>query len=362
MTQPIGNRNMLSRPRNARSDDIFDEEAECSIIASIILEPSWLDELDLDPDDFFITAMKRIFQAEFAIKQRGDHIDEISVAREISGDVELWVLPKVISELPTHLDCAYYAGIVKELSRKRKLIQMAEDLKKGIADTTSSEMADKIRASLDALTFFSKTSRSVIFSNARIMTSEPPTYLINISSINGRKAVDIRFTSTELDNSTAFKRKIRERLQINPILPKGFDALIHSLVTQAKAQFAPKDASADENVCFWIREWFKTAVEAEHPEDLTQGYLDREGAYWFQATRMLKYLSDKAKIKLTPSSFWPILEGRGGRRSKVHRLGENTARLWGLDKKFFIEEEEEMAEGAQIPMGEKEEDLSWLEE
>lgn len=356
---------------------LFDEQAEASVIASIIIEPTLLDEIDLDPEDFFVDDMKWLFQAELDIKHRDDHIDEVSVAREVVGKVESWVVSRIISELPTHLDCVYYANIIKELSRKRILVEMSDGLKSTIGILSSHEIADKVRATLDTIAFPSKSSRSVIFSNPRINTTEPPTYLITVASTNQRKAVDIKFTSPELDNATAFKRKIREKLQLNPVLPKTFDSLVHSLVRQAKMQFAPKDSSAEDDVCFWIKEWFKTAIEAEHPEDLMQGYLEREGAYWFHKTRVLKYLSDKAKIKLTPSSFWPIIDSRGGRRSKLFSIGGAKVRLWGLDKSFFTEEEEEPAEeeqlplgkgkeiveGGEIPLGEKEEEnLDWLEE
>ena len=342
----------------------YSEEAESAVIGSIIIEPGWLEELDLDPDDFFLDTCRRLYEACLALRERGEHVDEQSVSKEASPAVPVWEVPRILSQMPTHMDCAYHARTVRELSQKRKLIDIGERLVKMAKDpaTTAQRATDEVRTMIEGLAFPGKSSRFVAFSNPRIFTSEPPSYIITVSSTNDKKAVDIRFTSAELDNTTAFKRKIREKLGVNPVLPKPFDTLIHNLVKQAKSQLAPKDASAEEQICILIRDWFKTAMEAEHVDDLAQGYVEKEGAYWFSSTKILKYLSDKAKVKMTPEKLWPILASRGGRKSKVHRLGDNTARLWGLDKKFFEAEKEEPIEGEQIPLAKKEEDdLSWLE-
>jgi len=352
--------------KDIAASSIFDPEAEQYVVASIIIEPDWLDEIDLDPDDFVDDEMSALYQAALDIRKRDEHVDQLSVAREVAGKVPAWVTSKIISELPTSMDCPYYAQRVKEMSRRRKVLQILEQAEKLVKDHTSQEITDQLRAALDALEFPSKGSRLVRFSNPRTVTSDPPTYMVTVSSLNHKQSVDIRFTSTELDNSTVFKRKIREKLHINPILPRGFDGLVDWLVRNSKSLPAPSDASTEDTIYFWMREWFKTAIEAEHPEDLTQGYIEREGAYWFVKARMLNYLREKARVKLSDSSFWPLIMNRGGRQSKVFSLSGKKVRLWGIDKKFFAEEEEEPAEGEQIEMkveeGEPEDDLSWLEE
>jgi hypothetical protein len=354
----------------ASTEDIIvfsDVEAEEFVIASIIIEPDWLDELDLDATDFLDEQMATLYQAALDLRNREEHIDELSIAREVSGKVPAWVIPKIISQVPTSMDCLYYAQRVKEMSRKRQVLRILEGAKELLKQYTSQESTDLLRATLDSLQFLNKRSRLVRFSNPRTVTSDPPTYMVTVSSLNHKQSVDIRFTSTELDNSTVFKRKIREKLQINPILPRGFDSLVDWLVRNSKSLPAPSDASTEDTIYFWMREWFKTAIEAEHPEDLTQGYIEREGAYWFVKARMLNYLREKARVKLSDSSFWPLIMNRGGRQSKVFSLSGKKVRLWGIDKKFFAEEEEEPAEGEQMEMKveekpEEEDDLSWLEE
>ena len=349
---------------------LCDEEAEQFVIASIIVDPDWFDEVDLDPADFTNEYMSKIFQAMVNLRQRDEHIDQLSVAREVSDEVPVWVISKIISELPTSMDCIHYAHRVKELSRKRQIVLLADKIITVAhkPDIDSRELADQLRTGLDALEFPSKGSRLVRFSNPRIITSDPPTYMVTVSSLNHRQSVDIRFTSTEFDNSTVFKRKIREKLNINPILPRGFDSLVDWLVRNSRPLPAPADASTEDTIYFWMREWFKTAIEAEHPEDLTQGYIEREGAYWFVKARMLNYLREKAKVKLSDSSFWPLIMNRGGRQSKVFSLAGKKVRLWGIDKKFFAEEEQP-AEEEQMEMEVEVEkkpdeldDLSWLEE
>ncbi|MBA7716962.1 hypothetical protein ES703_126047 [subsurface metagenome] len=184
----------------------------------------------------------------------------------------------------------------------------------------------------------------VFFSNVRVVGSSPPTYKITVSSHNRKQVREIKFSSQDLDKQSVVKRKVRENLQINPVLPKSFDGFVHQLLQHARIEEGPFDASEEENICYWIREWFKTAVEAEDPDDLTRGYLDREGAYWFVSERINGYLSDRTKVKLTSPMLWSVINDRGGRKSKVFSLAGKKVRLWGLDKDFFEEHEPAEAE------------------
>jgi len=340
---------------------LSDEAAEAYVVAAIILEPELLAEVDLEVGDFSGKEYSQLFEAELALWERGEVIDQNSVAIELAGRIETWVISKLLAELPDTSKCLYYASIVKELSRKRQLIGMWQKvMENDIYSLPSSDLFDAIHREMETLRLPTGSSRLVRFINTEVSTSDPPSYLIKVSTMNG-KTIDIRLKSSELDTPKVIKRKIREKLHINPIIPKNFDALIHGQLRSAHIKKAPLDASLDAQVCWWIKEWFKIADEAEEPEDMAQGYVDRFGAYWFVKERLLKYIREKGRINISDSSFWPIIEQHGGRLSKPISIKGKKIRLWGLGKEFFDEEEEEMEEGEQLALRE-EEDLSWLEE
>ena len=347
----------------ARSEErlpIHDQEAERQVIGSTILEPSYLGQVDLDPVDFYHDDHRRIFEIILDLKQRGEDINREAVQNEVQSKEDEWALTRAVSEtLP--LDCLAQAARVKELSRQRYLAGSTEKALRDFRrdNLTSTELADRLRLALESISLPSRTSRMITVTNPRIVQAETPTYKLIVSHVNGKNPVEVRLSSAELDKPASFRRHIREKLRINPLLPKQYDEFVHKLVQQAEVESEQEDASSGETICYWIREWFRGANEAEDVEDLNQGYVRREGARWFSAERLLRYLFDHAKIKLTRSNLWEVIHDRGGQKSKMFRLGEKTVRLWGLEEEFFAEEKM-VVEGDQMRM--EDDDLRWLEE
>lgn len=347
---------MAKSPERA---SIYDDDAEAFIIGSIVQEPSYLAQIDLDPEDFFIEDYRRLFEAILALREGGEEINQATVAKEASGKVGSWVMDRVVSEsLP--VDCLQYAATVKELSRQRRLVgaveQALRDFRKN--HLASHELADKLRLAADSLNLPTKSSRTITVSNPRIIQAQPPVYELTVATTNGKTTADIKISSAELDKPSVFRRHVREHLQINPLLPKQFDAFIHNILQQARVEEGQEDAGFDDSICFWIREWFNTASEAENIGDLNLGYVSRDGARWFSAERLLRFISERGKLKLDRSAFWSVIHNRGGRKSRVFRLGNKTVRLWGLDESFFSEGEP--AEGDQLEL--EQDELKWLEE
>lgn len=346
----------------AKSDErtpIYDQAAEVSVIGSIIQEPPFLEQIDLDPMDFFVQDHQVLFGAILGLRDRHEEINRATVIKEASGKVESWVVDRIISDsLP--VDCLQHAARVNELSLQRHLVGNVEralrDFRKD--NLASHELADKLRIALEALDLPSRRSRTIIVSNPRIIQAQPPVYKLSVSTTNGKNSADIKLSSSELDNPTRFRRHIREHLQINPLLPKQFDAFVHSILQQARLEDGQEDASFEDSICFWISEWFNVASEAESLDDLSQGYVTKESARWFSAERLLRFISERAKVRLDRSGLWSVISDRGGKRSKVFRFGNKTVRLWGLDESFFAERG--MAEGDQMQM--EGEDLDWLED
>jgi len=336
----------------------YDQDAERQVIGAIILEPSYLGQVDLDPADFYYSDHRRLFEIVLDLKQRGEEIKPEAVQKEVKSKEDEWALTRAVSEaLP--LDCLAQVERVKELSRQRHLASAVEkalrDCRKN--NLTSTEFADRLRLALDSISLPSQTSRMITITNPRIVQAETPTYKLTVSSINGKNSVEIRLSSAELDKPASFRRHIREKLRINPLLPKQYEEFIHKIVQQAEVESEQEDASSGETVCYWIREWFGTASEVERADDLSRGYITREGARWFSVERLLGFLSEHGKIKLTRSNLWSVIHDRGGRKSKLFRIGKHVVRLWGLDESFFSEGQ--LAEGDQLKL--EDDDLKWLE-
>jgi len=346
--------------RSAEGVPLYDEDAETALVGSVILDPGCLNGADIDPDDFFVEDYRRLWEAILALRYRGAEINQATVARE--ANIEMWILQKVITEaLP--IEALHYAAVVKEKSRQRRLVGSLERAMKEFRKNqlSSRELADQLQLCLNTLDFPTSSSRVITITHPKIVETHPPTYELTVSAPNGQVSAAIKVTSAELDQPQVFRRKVREQLKINPILPKPFDAFVHQVLQQAEMVPGAGDASRDESICYWIREWFSTASEADSKDDLSQGYLDRDGAYWFLAERLIGYVSERSKVNLDRSLLWSVIHDRGGRRSKVFSIGGRKVRLWGIGKPFFEENEPADEQQFALEEPEQEDDFRWLE-
>jgi len=328
-------------------EDLYDPEVEDALVASVILQPDYLDDLDIDVEDFAQKQSQLAWRAILSLKGRNAAIDEFSVRREAKElGLEEWYIPKVISETPTSLDCLRYAQEVKSYSQKRKLMQAIDHVRRQIGKDSFRELIDYLRASLEALNYEGMSSRFVTFSYPRIIKTDPPIYRVTVSTVNRDTSSDIDFSSAELDSIKLFRRKIREKLYLNPII-HNFDGLIDHLVRTARHISAPDDASREETICEAIRNWFKNADEAELVDDLSQGYIEKDGYYWFHGTSLLNFLNEKEKLRVNKPELISLLVKHGlwesdrGHRNRAFRLKDGVKKLWGLPKSFFKEETEE---------------------
>jgi len=344
--------------------EVYNAQAEDAVIASIILDPKFLDQVDLEVQDFFQKDAQLAWQAILALKGRGVEIDELTVREEgkkIGLDEKY--IPYIISETPFAFDCLHHAKMVKDYSRKRRLLQAIEQVKQKVEEKSFEELVDDLRSSLDSFNYEGMASRFAIFSNPRKVETDPPIYWVRVSTLDGSISSDIEFTPVDFDSPTLFRRKVRNKLDFEPIIP-NFRALINHLTRNAQHITVPKDASKDETICNWIKDWFKNATEAEMIDDLNQGYVSKDGYYWFHGDSLLGFLKEKAKVKVNKGELISILAKHGlwedsdGNRSKVIRLKDGTKRVWGLPKSFFTEEVEE----EQKKLIEETEEIEELEE
>jgi hypothetical protein len=240
-----------------------------------------------------------------------------------------------------------HAETILDLSLRRKVISALTDIFPKIYDpgSTLAPLLDRISLLVSSVQARHEIpSRVVTFTNPIISLTEPPLYTIHASGM-GREA-DIQFKTEHLDNKREFKRRIRESLHFVPDLPPGFDLFISNLIANAKQTATPPDTKKEDQILTAVKEWFAAAKEAESPDDLVRGYVEKRGYRWFQSSKLHRYLTDQYKMIMTRGELWEGLKKHGAERSESIRVGTESFRLWGLP----------------IPLFSTDEDISWLED
>jgi replicative DNA helicase len=105
-------------------------EAERLVLGVVLLDPGVFEQaLDLAPDDFFVDANRRVFEAMLAIHSRGEAIDPLTVQEELrrAGLLEQIGGPAYIATLfegvPRFSNIETYVGLVRDTARERALIR-----------------------------------------------------------------------------------------------------------------------------------------------------------------------------------------------------------------------------------------------
>lgn len=350
----------MSEVKTDSNNHDYDQNAEKQIIGAIIQKPSALGQINLSPDDFYYKEHARIFELVIEYLAQQKEISRETISDELNKN-EKWALTQALTEPPAD-DIVGLANKIRELGRRRHL---ENTLKKTLQDfkqnKNTKKIVERLHLEIESLDTPGITTRIVTINNPRIVQTETPVYKFTVSPFNNQSTAEISISSTDLDKPASLKRHIREVLRINPVLPKQYDEFIHRLVQNAVVESEQQDASTKDTICYWIREWFNSASEAEEVDDLTQGYIKKDGARWFSVDRLLRFIADVGKMKLKRSELWIVISSYGGKKSRVFRLGDKLVRLWGLDESFFKEDQETPVAGDQLTLDKDKSNLKWLE-
>jgi replicative DNA helicase len=107
-----------------------DQAAEEAVNGSLLIDGKAIYDLApfLKPQDFYSESGRLIYEAALSLFQRGDAIDQITIAQELERQQRLEriggaaYLAHLMSVVPTSIDAAHYATIVNNLSISRQLI------------------------------------------------------------------------------------------------------------------------------------------------------------------------------------------------------------------------------------------------
>lgn len=359
----------MAREKKRVSEDTVpvDKDAETAVIGSVLMKPDCIAELNLSPQDFFYHEYRVIFNICLRMWQRGEPINEKSVYNNMPEDISAAILPAAISQVPTSAHASYFANRVRECAVRRRMRDICQEMASMAInkDVKLSDLFDNSHALLESLSWPSLMSRFIIFRNGAQITTKPPIYQYEVIRPLDGYTVRMRFTSQMLSQRQLFSKHIRERMSLEPLLPgkDGWNDFINWLVYMAQKNPGPETADPDQDVLYWLREWFKRGHEAETIDDLQTGYVVKGQWRYFQVQRVLEWM--KQRVIITQPELWAILEPYEPKRDYGVRLKDGTRRLWGLKESFIYLKEG--VEGEQRPLVEKgeeiepeEEDISFL--
>ena len=111
-------------------------DAEMASLGAVLLNPDCLATVleQLRGRDFFKSAHRKIFEAMTALFNKGETLDLITITDELRsrGDIEaaggLGYVSSLTDATPTSANVAYYAGIVRSLSLRRRLLNIANEI------------------------------------------------------------------------------------------------------------------------------------------------------------------------------------------------------------------------------------------
>lgn len=126
--------------------------AEQAAVGAMMLSPDAADEISeiLLTEDFYRPAHATVFAAILALTERGERPDAITVTHELdrTGDLaRVGGVPYVLALVekpPTAANGGYYAGIVAELSARRRILEAGEKIQRlSRAPDTIAEVRDR---------------------------------------------------------------------------------------------------------------------------------------------------------------------------------------------------------------------------
>ena len=109
---------------------MYDEEIEKTVLYYLIFED---EAINIDTDDFFITKHKQIARAILELKNKKEEVNIISIKNKIKGkDVEILKYISIIAESKFGSSIRYAYKELKRLSKKRKLMQLSNEIVKDL--------------------------------------------------------------------------------------------------------------------------------------------------------------------------------------------------------------------------------------
>ena len=145
--------------------------AESSVCGAVMLDNTALDRITLSQDDFYFDDTRAVFSAIVELHTQSIPCDVITVSEylEKKKAVDFKTVSDMAINCPTPKNIVAYADIVLECAKRRKIIELAENIKSHAqhVDSDSAQIATESMASLESLTQC-RTDNSPVFFNSAL--------------------------------------------------------------------------------------------------------------------------------------------------------------------------------------------------
>ena len=130
---------------------IHNAEAERHVIGSVLIDPSLIDVIDLEPNEFYIHRNKFVWEAFQALRKSATEIDFTTVANELDKkkEVKIDYLYEITSDIPSALHAEDYAKIVREKAIRRQSVLDANRLVNLAYDETNDIAEERANIAID---------------------------------------------------------------------------------------------------------------------------------------------------------------------------------------------------------------------
>jgi len=155
-------------------------DVEEKILATVFMDAETFEEIQelLEPDDFYKSAYRLIYEAFVSLKADGRKVDIETVVAELekSGNLKkaggAAVLAKIMDNSPVSINPEGHARILKEYSEKRKLLTIGQNLTSGSLNNKS--VKDLLKIANDGLEKIQLPRQKIeIISFAEIIEEDP---------------------------------------------------------------------------------------------------------------------------------------------------------------------------------------------
>ena len=135
----------MSSPANLRDAiPVHNDEAEVAALGAILIDPEALPAVShlLRAEDFYKSSHQKIYEALFALFDRGQSVDLITLAEELRsrGVLEQCggaaYISRLTSAVPTSANIEYYARIIQAASIRRSLARISQEIVSQAHDDT----------------------------------------------------------------------------------------------------------------------------------------------------------------------------------------------------------------------------------
>lgn len=120
-----------------RVEQLYDERAESAIISALVVSPNEIDEVGLSVDDFYDSKCRQLYGIILAMRGENLHIDTVTIFNEIKKrqlDISRPYLLELFESAPPTAGIVEYSNIIRDLSRRRQLLRIAQEITIGVYD------------------------------------------------------------------------------------------------------------------------------------------------------------------------------------------------------------------------------------